>query len=178
MATKFITTFVCTDCGNKWKETSTFSRKKDGWNCPDCPQCGKKKENIGCSIDRSPAYIGSNAKSKAADIAYKMIESDYGMTNMKDNMREGDIAAILPAENPQQQSVVEQTLQQRGGFYGGGNPSASIANRGSAMQMAAAAKASRIAEGAIDPVVYAQNSMKKGPSVIDYARAHPIGGRK
>ena len=43
-----------------------------------------------------PARGGSN-RSKAVDMTYKIAEEQYGMTDMKDNLREGDMAFTAPA---------------------------------------------------------------------------------
>jgi hypothetical protein len=39
----------------------------------------------------------NGAKAKAVDYAYRMAEEDFGLTNMKDNLREGDVAAMAPS---------------------------------------------------------------------------------
>ena len=55
--------------------------------------------------------IGGSVQSKAVDATYKIVEQDFGFTNMKDNMREGDIAA--PSLPPALQKVANN-------FWSGG----------------------------------------------------------
>ena len=60
---------------------------------------------------RGPAQTGNKPVVKAVDTTAQIVMEDYGMTNLQDNIREGDaVAPKLPAE---QQRKAD-------GFFGGG----------------------------------------------------------
>jgi hypothetical protein len=102
-----------------------------------------------------------------------MAEADYGMTDMKDHLREGDIAMKLPPGD------VGAAVAKQGGMFGGGGANSAIQNRGNALQMAGAARAERKAQGISDPVAGLQTAIKSAhaPSIIDSARRGPLGIR-
>lgn len=79
-------TVRCPDCGEKWSVVAD--------RLPDyCQSCGAY---VGSDPDFVPSQlnIGGSAIAKAADQAYRDLEaSPAGITNLKDNLREGDVAA-------------------------------------------------------------------------------------
>ncbi len=180
MAHLYKTTFNCTSCGNRW---SVIDKEKTT-EIPACPQCQTLKqyeirEVVGGTPDapaRVGPIIGSN-KSKAVDAVYRMAEQDYGMTDMKDNLRPGDIAYKMPTE--QVSPEMQQQLQKQGGsMFGGGTPAA-MGQQHNALTMAAGARMERAQQGIGDPMSNFQRRLKtaNAPSVIDNARRGPLGIR-
>lgn len=84
-----VRTYLCSDCGTRFDHLH-FDRSEPA---PECPGCAALEAR---QIPSSPPIIG--AASKAGDIAYDIMSKDYGFTDMKDNLRTGDVAApALPA---------------------------------------------------------------------------------
>lgn len=80
--------YLCDSCNYEW--THFHLQREEAY--PDCPSCAAAEP---ASIPTTFAITG--VKSKAIDYTQRMVEEDYGMTNMRDNMREGDVAAMAPA---------------------------------------------------------------------------------
>jgi hypothetical protein len=78
-------TYFCEECNRQFKSW----RESEG-PYPDCPTCGQE----GGWAAMSPAIIGN--KAKAIDIAQKVAEETFGMTDMKDNLRPGDTVVKPP----------------------------------------------------------------------------------
>ena len=109
-----VRTYVCNDCGTRFDKLH-FDRSEGPPECPGCQAISAKQQQVpaGFSI---PGKVG-----KAADICYDIASRDYGMTNMRDNLREGDIAAApLPAK------LAEASQN----FFQGGGPVISMARAG------------------------------------------------
>src|SRR5215472_13487785 len=121
---RWLTVFRCPDCGHKWRLERT-----DRSYQPDCPACGYIPDPIPDRI-AAPAIVGT--KSRAVDEAYKVVSEDYGLTNLKDNAREGESSVIMPTMGKEMQEVVQamssvpqsNVVQQKGGFMWGGAQSA------------------------------------------------------
>lgn len=78
-------TYQCDECDTQFKRW----RESDG-PYPDCPTCAQP----GGWAPQAPNIIG--IKAKAIDIAQRVAEETFGMTDMNDNQRIGDIAAKAP----------------------------------------------------------------------------------
>ena len=167
---KVYRTLKCNVCLQKWK-TEAFKGDPVG-ECPHCRGAEVKNIREGFTPKEYSPINGRGLASKAADITYSMMERDYGVTDLKDNLRAGDIAMKMPASDS------ANLMQQRGGFYGGGAPTQAAAFHGSSIDMARAAKQKRLAERAPDPMSFAQAAMNKSPDTISYARANPIARAK
>lgn len=154
--------YCCPSCGHKW---SVIARK-DSFKGAPCTKCTAQADRYHPVIPKS-----NFTASQAVDATYKMVERDYGYTNMKDNMREGDVA--FAPSNP-----VAQTLEKQGGFFGGGRPTQVAAAQGSMMQMAANARAQRQAEGTKNAFANFQQAVKSDMSPIDRTRMNPIARHK
>lgn len=84
--------YRCSDCALEWREVHQSMDEP----VPDCPRCAV----VATWVPPMPGLLTS--KSAAVDYAQKMAEEDYGFTNMRDNQREGDIAAMeAPAPSRQ-----------------------------------------------------------------------------
>lgn len=124
-------TLVCPDCS---KTFSWLFMARDESDAPDfCPRCGNLQSEQLQSLP-STFSIGT-AKGKAADATYRQIEAasevraaaagDPAMkiTNMKDNLREGDVAAMAPQPSREYQDQVAAAGAMAGGFdHWQGNP--------------------------------------------------------
>lgn len=83
-----IRTYLCQDCGERFEITLESGNDGD----PDCPYCARV-------LQWTPTKFAiSTNKSKALDLTQKIVEEDYGLTNLKDNLREGDVAAMTPVK--------------------------------------------------------------------------------
>lgn len=98
--------YLCDDC------TGEFTRLH--WDreepVPECPYCASATAR---NIPGTFSITG--VKAKAIDIAQQIAEEDYGLTNMRDNLREGDIAAMGPSA-PQTAEREEIVREMQGAF--------------------------------------------------------------
>lgn len=86
-AVKFRRTYRCDDCLLEWRvQVDTIDAPVD-----DCPVCAAKARE-----EMPMPALGTN-KGRAVDLAQKIAEEDFGLTNMRDNQREGDTAMIGPS---------------------------------------------------------------------------------
>lgn len=94
-------TYRCTDCEHEFKHFH-MDREEPAPPCPNCAVGG---------LVKVPGLfsIGTN-KGRAIDYAQKMAEEDYGLTNMRDNMRPGDVAAMGP---PPEQTAEREAREQQ-----------------------------------------------------------------
>lgn len=77
-----IRTYQCLDCDTVFEANINSGNDPD----PPCPNCDKVLQWVPARLN-----IGT-VKSKAIDLTQKIIEQDYGLTNLNDNNKEGDIA--------------------------------------------------------------------------------------
>lgn len=87
--------YLCDDCSWEW----TMFHVKHDEPFPECPNCEKADP---ANIPGMFSITGT--KAKAVDYMQKMAEEDYGLTNLRDNTREGDIAAIAPPPVQEQEA--------------------------------------------------------------------------
>ena len=84
-----VRTYGC-ECGHEW---TVFHHSSDE-SYPDCPRCSAPEPAW-----RPQAIAIKGNKARAIDLAQTIAEEDYGLTNMRDNTREGETAAMdKPAE--------------------------------------------------------------------------------
>ena len=152
--------YHCKGCGHVWQE---ITNKQDKWH--DCPQCSveTKPPQRDWSSGKAPSVRGlGQTASKAVDFTYQMAERDYGLTDMSDTNKEGEIAAKMPAVSP------EMTAAMKGGSM--------FNQQSTSMGLAAGAKAERMKMGLPDAMSLAMPSIKQdtlGP--IGRARRNPMG---
>lgn len=98
--------YQCQRCGHKYSQVTT---KLDGKDKP-CPvkvcqaearheEVMREAHNLAKIIaeQRAPEHIGDNPMNRAIDRTAEVVMTDYGLTDLKDNVREGDtIAPKLP----------------------------------------------------------------------------------
>jgi DNA-directed RNA polymerase subunit RPC12/RpoP len=82
-----IRNYLCLDCGKEFEVTFDSSEEPD----PDCPSCSKVLQWL------PRGFNITGEKSKAVDYTQKMVEQDFGLTNMNDGSREGDVAYKAPS---------------------------------------------------------------------------------
>lgn len=93
-------TYRCSDCG--WQtEVLVWD---DAEPAPDCPTCT-------AATARIPGLFAiTGNRSRAIDLAQHIAETEGGLTNLKDNLRPGDIA--VPDVSPMQTAEREQIQRQ------------------------------------------------------------------
>ena len=80
--------YQCGDCGAEFEHFHA-NREEPAPECPGCKALESRK------VPTSFTIGGGNA-AKAGDIAQDILEKDFGMSNIRDRQREGDIATITP----------------------------------------------------------------------------------
>jgi len=97
-----IRTFACDDCGLEFEVTQGMNDP-----APECPRC--------CTVlewrPQSFSIIGN--KSRAMDVTQQILEKDFGLSNINDHQREGDIAAMpsAPATGAQIDAEIRQVSE-------------------------------------------------------------------
>lgn len=112
-------TCLCQRCGEEF----SWKAKTPGGKDRPCPRraCREaiRQEEIQAAAEKlagilehgPPAVVGRNPYVKAADKTADMVMTDYGMTDLKDNIREGE--AMAPKLPKPMQAAAD-------GFFGGG----------------------------------------------------------
>ena len=85
-----VKTYLCGECGTKFDKLH-FDRSEPPPECPGCQAIEAKQVPAGFAI-------GGNTHSKALDLTQDIVEKDFGMTDLRDNVKEGEIAAVLPKQ--------------------------------------------------------------------------------
>jgi hypothetical protein len=95
-------TYQCLDC------QEIFEVEHASGNEPDakCPYCVVPMEW------RPQGFAIKTNASRAMDYTQQVLEQDYGVTNINDRQREGDVAAISPAETRAQRDEKAQLAEQ------------------------------------------------------------------
>lgn len=129
----FYRTFGCPQCEHRW----TLCQERDEAPPKFCPECGLRFAKTLAAIPGTRAIGGSN-RAKAVDGTYAALEragearmrlaERHGLptaqarqlkiTDMHDNMREGDVAAVHQPTVLERQA--EQHFNLRPGFWGSG----------------------------------------------------------
>lgn len=98
--------YACARCGHEWSRTTTKLDSRD----PPCPvkrcrdealeeEIERRAENLAMMLAerRGPAQVGNNATVRAIDTTADIVMTDQKLTNLQDNIREGDhMAPKLP----------------------------------------------------------------------------------
>jgi hypothetical protein len=94
-------TWACNDCDH---EFTVLCESSEG--PPDCPNCSQV-------LEWRPGLFSINgAKSKAMDVTQNILETEFGLSNFRDNQREGDVAAIVPTQTETQRSAEIRQLSE------------------------------------------------------------------
>ena len=95
-------TYRCGDCETIWE----YHHDSGDEPPPDCPTCSKV-------LQWQPrSFNTTGVKSKAMDYAQKVMEEDYGLSNFKDNNREGDVGIIRNVETRAETEKVEREVRE------------------------------------------------------------------
>lgn len=92
-------TYKCEDCGDTFEVTCESNDPH-----ADCPYC-----KVVMNWQPGNFAITTN-KAKAVDLTQKIVEEDYGMSNLKDNNREGDVAYKPPSPQTTQEREAETRM--------------------------------------------------------------------
>jgi DNA-directed RNA polymerase subunit RPC12/RpoP len=94
-----IRTYECLDCKEQFEVMHASGNEPDA-NCPYCV--------IPMEWRPKGFAIKTNA-SRAMDETQRILEQDYGVTNINDRQREGDIAAVSEPESQDARDLKERT---------------------------------------------------------------------
>jgi hypothetical protein len=114
-----VRTYECGECGSRFDKLH-FDRADPAPPCPGCAALSAKQTQV------PGGFAIKSDKSRAVDITQKICEEDYGMSDMNDRQREGDLAFKTPSH----------LTKHVDGFFNQGGPLLAQAKAG-----AAAAKA-------------------------------------
>lgn len=93
--------YRCTSCGHRF-ERFHMERSEP---TPECPLCSDIPV-----LAPSVAAFRTN-KGRAMDITQKIAEEDFGLTDMKDRVYEGEIAAKMPIVTPEQKAAADKVFK-------------------------------------------------------------------
>lgn len=165
----------CRGCGAKFR----FYAESMDEPMPDCPLCGVAEEAPEVPPSQQPPALVAitTNKSRAVDLAQKIAEEDYGLTNMQDSLRDGDVAAPRLTKEQRELKEVSETMERAAndpdkltttqkqmlqGFWGGAQPSSSPLRLPGAQSLLAAAKSRAQAANAegVNPMTALHKSLK------------------
>lgn len=111
-----VRTYECPECTERLGAPFRFdkfhmSRDEPPPECPGCQALAAKQVPAVFHMNERQSRKGYGTVSKAAEITQDIMEKDLGMTNFRDNMREGDQAVITP---PHLQKQVDGFFSQSG----------------------------------------------------------------
>lgn len=104
--------YHCKECSHVWKgkpasSLSGLSAEQDAeyrvamFGTPPCPNCGAvtTPRGIDLSLNKAPATIGANLQVKAIDETQKIVTEDYGLSDIRSDVRPGETATpkLAPA---------------------------------------------------------------------------------
>lgn len=100
----------CTRCGHKWKRFTSNPDSPD----PPCQNlaCGEQGVPIGMdlTLNKAPGIVGGNIQVKAIDETAAIVMQDYGLTDLRDDVRPTE--TTTPKLPPKQQEMADN-------FFGG-----------------------------------------------------------
>jgi hypothetical protein len=124
--TKYRLHLRCLRCGKEY--TRIVARVTD--HDPPCPrkrcralaleeEISRRAENMSRIIEsgRAPATTGNNPLNRAVDKTAEIVMQDHGLTNLKDNIREGEITA--PPLPPKMQAAADNFFSGKVAVPGG-----------------------------------------------------------
>lgn len=140
------------------------------YQCKDCHAVARVFEDVGetvlyaCPVCDSPDIqfrgkishdipMQSHTQNKCVDKTAEIVMTDYGMTNLKDNVRAGE--AMAPKLHPQQQAAADN-------MFGGGGKKRQMPFNAAAMAKRAMSGALRDPKTYVDPVKALHTSETRG----------------
>ena len=151
-------TYACSECSSSFE---VFHKRSDEPPPRFCMSCGFDfeggSEAAALEVQLPKVNLGGSELSKSVEQTYRTLEASSGVTNLRDGLRPGEVAA-RPVDN-----IVTQTmkgLQEAGGISswqgGGGSIGAALASSGP--------KGQRGAESAISAIQRFTPRLPPGPS--------------
>lgn len=110
---KYKATYQCDRCGHIYSRTFKVVPAKD----PPCPKMDckvairveqelKERHNFQSIVEHGPpGHIGNNPTVKAIDRTADIVMQDHGLTNLRDDIREGE--SMAPKLPPRQQAAAD-----------------------------------------------------------------------
>ncbi len=105
-AVMFRRRFACDECHTQFEDRVADRTTPP----PDCPTCVKAGAPATPAIYIPPKPAIGTFKAKVIDYTQRMAEEDYGLTDMNDNQRPGDIA--FKPDSPVQTAQLESEIRQ------------------------------------------------------------------
>jgi len=112
MTIRYRTRYTCTACSHKWKGTPVSAHEgltpeqdalyqAEMHGTPPCPNCGidQRTRGIDLTLNKAPASVGQSLGVKAIDETARIVMQDYGLTDLRSDVRQGETTApkIAPA---------------------------------------------------------------------------------
>lgn len=96
-------TYECAKCTERW----TMRHENSDDYCKRCPHCGAK-----ANWSPQPLTIGAN-RGRAAKLAERIMEKEYGLTDFNGGAREGEVAAkgLAPQTTVQKEAMIRQIAE-------------------------------------------------------------------
>jgi hypothetical protein len=96
-------TYGCNSCNKEW----TLLHDSSDETCTACPFCG-----AGAGWRPKPLRIKTN-RSRAVDLTQKILEEEHGLTNFRDNTREGESVhmGLPPQHTADREAMIRQTVE-------------------------------------------------------------------
>ena len=112
---KYRVTYCCAQCNHQWKSKWLKAVPKKDPPCPN-PSCAEirvlrqtavENQRLRAMLEegRGPAHIGENKVVKAVDTTADIVMQDYGMTDLKDGIRQGE--SMAPKLAPGAQALAD-----------------------------------------------------------------------
>lgn len=140
----------------------------------ECPHCQKNTPPNPVRKEKWLAVGATNRVVRAVDETHRICENTYGLTNLKDNARVGEVMAPQPSIDPDMKKAMDKT----GGFFGGGSKGNVVSLQG-AMGIAQRAKAERMGDpGAPDAFQVQQSIKSRDMGIIEETRAFAPASRR
>jgi len=175
--TRYRVRYQCQDCGHRYSKTVKAVPKVD----PPCPNkaCAAAREvlalkaelaNMKAMIESgaAPAQIGKKVVVKAVDETARIVMEDYNMTNLKDNIRQGE--SVAPKLPPVQQRAADN-------YFGGGALASRGMNARQTELLGRRAIAGAFRNMAVPPTAIVPGAAQ-GQSPLRVLRTEPLGGGK
>jgi hypothetical protein len=173
--TKYRIKYQCELCGHEYSRTYKAVPIKD----PPCPSkvCVAQQEltslkqqvaNLQRMVEegRGPGQIGDKVVVKAVDETARIVMEDYKMTDLKDNIRQGE--AVAPKLPGQQQTMADN-------YFGGGAMQAAGINKKQADLLGRRAISGAFRSAALNPSSIQLPDVRNGQSALRMMRTEPTG---
>jgi len=173
--TKYKIRYQCELCGHEYSRTYKAVPIKD----PPCPSKAclatqeleslkKQVANLQRMVEegQGPGQIGNKTVVKAVDETARIVMEDYKMTDLKDNIRQGE--AVAPKLPGQQQSMADN-------YFGGGSLRSAGISAKQADLLGRRAISGAFRSAALNPSSIQLPEVRNGQSALRMMRSEPTG---